>query len=124
MKKIVLGSLLFLTLLGCSTANVVSPVANCSFSECVSSITGKVQANAKWICDEKSNDKTVKVASVFNRDGSLVSAGIATSSGDIEFDNAAIAAVKSSSPLVELANMSDGDFEKASEIVFTFVGNK
>ena len=123
MIKNLLILVIIFVLAGCKSTTDATPSKCSSFDKCVASISDRVRANAKWICDQKSNDKRVQVNVLVARNGQLNKAEIISPSNDEEFNQAALNAVYDSLPLIEVAQLGDTEFEKASGITFTFVGN-
>lgn len=100
-------------------------IRNCfNLESCSLNIMLRVRSKARWICDKKSNNKEVSILANISRDGRIINTIISDSSGDEEFDNAALEAVILSAPFTELSNLNDDDFNEASEIIFQFTGNK
>ncbi|MBS3796952.1 TonB family protein [Pseudoalteromonas sp. BDTF-M6] len=112
---------------GCATKNskVEQTSYECAGLEaCANNIMKRVRENSQWICDKKSNDKLVVVASKLSKSGDIIEVKIQSTSGDKEFDLAAIQAVQNSAPFFELTSLNPKEFKKASSINFSFVGNK
>ena len=121
-KVLLLATLI--TLSGCdSTPEALSFVDCNSFEQCVASISSRVHDNAKWICDQHSNDKSVKVNASISRSGYLERIEIIQASNDDKFDLAAIKAVQNSAPFIEVSQLTDSEYQDASDIIFTFQGN-
>jgi TonB family protein len=117
--------ILFLLLIsGCSTTDKQPIAQKCTdIQSCAKNIMQRVSEKSKWICDQKSNDKVVVVLSLFSRTGEVTDMNVTSSSGDDEFDNAALRAIELSAPFIELTMLNEKDFEEASVIKFHFVGN-
>ena len=125
MRYILLAIILAVHIQACSTTTSVEDNYSCSgFDDCVQSITQRVSENSEWICDKKSNNKLVKVLTNMDRKGNIIDIKLMASSGDSEFDEQSKIAVQNSAPFLELATFTESEYEKASEIIFTFVGNK
>jgi TonB family protein len=124
MLKIVIILYTILLLSSCGSTKVTYLPDSCNGIEtCSNSIMSRVLFNALWICDQKSDDKIVKINAHIKRDGTIRSAKILKSSGDEEFDSKALEAVQMSAPYWEMAELSEKEFAKAKEINFTFEGN-
>ncbi|RYV02812.1 hypothetical protein SOPP22_07505 [Shewanella sp. OPT22] len=109
---------------GCGTTdkNLMSPKC-IDVKSCAHSIMQRVRENSQWICDQKSNDKVVIIQSSFSKTGKILEIKLISSSDDEEFDNAALNAIKSAVPFVELTMLNPKEFEEASIINFKFIGN-
>jgi hypothetical protein len=125
LRNIVALVALSILISGCtSTAPLINSYECTTLNECIDSISKRVQANAKWICDTKSNDKNVTVSTLFSRTGEILEINVIQSSEDVEFDNGALKAVLDSAPYVEISMLSETDFKEASKVDFLFTGNK
>lgn len=124
MRKNLVLLVLLAAIFGCkSTTERVVSLECSTLNECVTRISTRVQQNAKWICDNKSNDKKVKISTALNRNGEIKELTILLSSGDEEFNNGALKAIRDSAPFIELSALSEADFLEVSEINFSFIGN-
>ena len=121
----IVGLLVIVFIPGCVNSNLKDEKRNCdSVESCGNQIMLRVQSKAKWICDQKSNDKQVTVKSILSKSGEIKEITLVASSGDGEFDSAALIAVRKSAPFTEMNNLSEKDFEMASVINFIFTGNE
>ncbi|ALT00049.1 TonB family protein [Lacimicrobium alkaliphilum] len=125
MRRALIIILFSLVFSGCATTEQENAEYMCSdIQSCAQNIMLRVREKSHWICDQKSNDKTVVVKSTFSKSGDLIYMKLSSSSGDKEFDTAALNAVKAAAPFKELTMLSPKDFEEVSVIDFKFVGNK
>ncbi len=57
---------------GCKSTPQESSASACnSFDSCIESISNRVHENAKWICDQHSNDKKIRINVLVSRSGQL-----------------------------------------------------